>query len=401
MFTEMNPKDLCDYDKNAKKHPKDQIEKLARSFKEEGFHGVIIVDEQNVIIAGHGRKYAAIKAGLKKVPVQVLSGLTEEQKRSKRLGDNKLAESDWLDDLLKDELNHLNQKGYDITLAGFDLSFLDDMDETNANDPEDCPDVTEIESRCAVGDIWQLDRHLLYVGDATNPANVLLLMQGAKADLIVTDPPYNVNYEEKNEHLDKYRGKSKRKKNNIENDKMSDGDFCTFLNKIYENYNLIAKEGAAIYVFYPSSETLNFLNGMVNNSFLFKQMIIWKKNHMVLGRQDYQWIHEPILYGWKEGASHKWYSDRKQTTILEFDKPHRSLEHPTMKPIDLIEYLVCNSSKSSDVVVDLFGGSGSTLIACEKNKRICRTMELDPRYATVIIERFEKYSGKKAVKLGT
>lgn len=398
-FDFIDPKKLVDYDKNAKKHPKEQLEKLARSFKEEGFHGVIVVDENRVIIAGHGRKHAAIKAGLKTVPIQILRGLTEDQKRSKRLGDNKLAESDWLDDILKSELSILNDANYDLSLAGFDTSFLNDLNEENTNDPDDCPEPSDVQIRCALGDTWQLGNHTLYVGDSTDEANVFLLMQDTKADLIVTDPPYNVDYEEKNEYLKKYRPSS-RKKSDIQNDKMTDGDFSTFLNKVYANYNTISKQGAAIYVFFPSSETLNFINGMVDSGWLFKQMLVWKKNHIVLGRQDYQWIHEPILYGWKEGAAHHWYSDRKQTTVLEFDKPARSGEHPTMKPIDILEYLISNSSKQKDVVVDLFGGSGSTLIACEKTKRICKTMELDPKYASVIVERWEKYTGKEAVKLG-
>lgn len=397
-FRKVDPKLLVDYGKNAKNHPKEQIQKLARAFKEEGFHGCVIADENLVIIAGHGRKYAAIEAGLAEIPVQMLHGLTEEQKRSKRLGDNRLAESDWLDDLLKAELSFLRDANYDITLTGFELDFLDSPADVNTNDPDECPEVEQVELRCSFGDIWQLGSHRLLVGDSTDEANIFLLMQNELADLIVTDPPYNVNYEEKNEYMKKYRPSS-RKKSDIQNDKLSNDDFYSFLDKVYKNYNILAKEGAAIYVFFPSAETLNFIEGMINNNFLFKQMLVWKKNHIVLGRQDYQWIHEPILYGWKEGAAHNWYNDRKQTTVLEFDKPARNGEHPTMKPIDILEYLINNSSKKDDVVVDLFGGSGSTLIACEKTNRKCRTIELDPKYASVIVERWEKYTGKKADKI--
>ncbi len=382
------PQKLIDYNNNAKNHPKEQIEKLSRAFKAEGFHGCIIADENLVIIAGHGRKYAAIEAGLDSIPVQILTGLTEEQKRSKRLGDNKLAESNWLDDILKQELNFLSDANYDITLSGFDASFIED-EPINTNDPDDCPEINEVELRCAVGETWQLGSHTLYVGDATDEAAVFLLMQDIKANLIVTDPPYNINYEGKTKDALK-----------IKNDSMSNEDFYSFLDKTFQNYSSISNEGASIYVFHADSEGLNFRKAFIENEFLLKQCLIWNKNQMVIGRQDYQWKHEPILYGWKQGAAHHWYSDRKQTTVLEFNKPQRNGEHPTMKPIEILEYLISNSSNTNDVVVDLFGGSGSTLIACEKTKRICKTMELDPKYASVIVERWEKYSGKTANRIG-
>lgn len=396
-YENISPIKLIDYDKNAKNHPKEQIKKLARAFKEEGFHGCIIADENLVIIAGHGRKYAAIEAGLSEVPVQILSGLTEEQKRSKRLGDNKLGESDWLDDLLKSELKFLNESGYDVTLSGFDLSFIEENKPENTNDPEDCPDVETVELRCNLGELWELGDHRMLVGSATNPADVHLLMENNLAHLIVTDPPYNVDIGGKEEHLIKFRP-NKRKDGHLKNDKMSSDNFYDFLSSAFKNYKDFSLDGAAIYVFYADLEAINFRTAMIDNGFLYKQNLVWLKSHIVLGRQDYQWKHEPIMYGWKEGAAHNWYSDRKQTTILEFNKPQRNAEHPTMKPIELIEYLINNSSKKGDLVIDFFGGSGSTLIACEKTGRICRTIELDPKYASVIVERWEKYSGKQAKK---
>jgi DNA modification methylase len=237
-----------------------------------------------------------------------------------------------------------------------------------------------------MGDLWILGRHRLLCGDSTSIDATERLMGGAKADLIVTDPPYNVAYEGKTTDA-----------LTIQNDKMGTSDFYQFLLDAYTNYFTIAKDGASIYVFHADTEGVNFRKALVDSGFKLSQCCVWVKQTMVIGRQDYHWQHEPILYGWKPSGSHNWYSDRSQTTIWQFDRPMRSTEHPTMKPIALVEYPILNSSKAGDIVADLFGGSGSTLIACEKNARACRTMELDSRYCDVIVKRWQDFTGKEAV----
>lgn len=235
------------------------------------------------------------------------------------------------------------------------------------------------------GDLWKLGDHFLLCGDSTLIDNVEKLMGEDRADLVWTDPPYNVDYE----------GKTKEKLK-IGNDNMGDEDFRGFLRTVYTNMAIVCKPGAGIYVAHADSEGVNFRAALEEGGFLLKQCLIWVKQQFVMGRQDYHWQHEPILYGWKEGAAHSWHGDRKQTTVLKFDRPHRSQNHPTTKPIDLIEYCLRNSSQAGDIVLDLFGGSGSTLIACEKTTRKARLMELAPTYCDVIVRRWEEYTGQKA-----
>lgn len=243
-------------------------------------------------------------------------------------------------------------------------------------------------SKATLRDIYQLGNHRLMCGDSTNKEHLKLLMNGEKADLLITDPPYNVNYEGKTEDSLK-----------IQNDNKSSSEFYEFLKSAFDSVADYLREGASFYVWYASSEVVNFVSSLVDANFLVKQELIWFKNSLVLGRQDYQWQHEPCLYGWKNDGSHMWYGDRKQTTILEFDKPLANKEHPTMKPIPLFDYQIKNSSKKGDKILDIFGGSGTTMIACEHNDRCAYIMELDPRYVDVIINRWEELTGKKAVKL--
>lgn len=308
-------------------------------------------------------------------------GLTEEQKRKYRLLDNKTAEfADWDLDLLAEELDGLDFDGFDF---GFDLD--DELPSATDDDYEPEPPA---EPKAKRGDIYQLGRHRLMCGDSTSQEDVNKLMDGQKADLLLTDPPYNVDYTGKTADALK-----------IENDSMGDETFRQFLIEAFSCADNAMRPGAVFYIWHADSEGYNFRGACHEVGWAVRQCLVWAKNSMVLGRQDYQWKHEPCLYGWKDGAGHSWYSDRKQTTVLEFDRPTRSIEHPTMKPIPLFDYQIRNSTKAGDIVLDLFGGSGTTIIACEQNGRIGYTMELDPRYVDVIIDRWETLTGETAVLL--
>ena len=285
---------------------------------------------------------------------------------------------------LKEIFNEFNFE--DLSLTGYSQEEFDDLTEIfeEAEFLEDEDEVPEIvETRCKQGDIWQLGNHRLMCGDSTIITDVEKLMNGAKADLLITDPPYNVNYE----------GGTGLK---IQNDNMKDGQFWKFLYDAFTNADIVMKEGATFYIWHADSEGYNFRAACRSVEWKVRQCLIWNKNSMVLGRQDYHWKHEPCLYGWKDGASHLWNNDRKQTTVIDFDKPLKNGEHPTMKPVGLFDYQIQNNTKSGDVVLDLFGGSGTTLIACEQNKRIAYLMELDPYYCDVIITRWETLTGQKA-----
>ena len=375
--------DIKPYKNNAKKHPQEQVDNVAESIRTLGWRQPIVLDKDGVIIIGHGRFLAAKKLGLETVPCHYALDLTNEQVKKLRLLDNKLNESEWDFDLLK-----LDAKGLDFSEYSLDWGF-DEEDEETVVEKDDVPEVNEKEPPITqVGDIWKLGNHRLMCGDSTNPHTVEKLMGGGMADLLVTDPPYNVEYEGKTEEA-----------LTIENDAMSSEEFRSFLTKAFKCAFDNIKQGAAFYVWYASREHINFESALNDVGLTVREQLIWVKNSLVLSRQDYHWRHEPCLYGWKEGAAHKWYSDRTQTTVLQFNRPTQNREHPTMKPIDLIAYLVNNSSKKNDIVLDLFGGSGSTLIACEQLGRKCYTMELDERYCDVIIKRWETLTGKKAVKL--
>lgn len=269
-----------------------------------------------------------------------------------------------------------------MTDFGFDLETELEDDEAIDDDYEE--EVPE-EPKSKLGQVYQLGRHRLMCGDSTNPDDVKKLMNGVQADLLITDPPYNVNYEGKQDS-----------KMTIKNDHQEAENFYKFLLEAFTNAKDNMKAGAAFYIWHASSEAVNFNRSAVDAGLSVRQELIWAKNRMIMGRQDYQWQHEPCLYGWADGGSHSWYSDRKQTTILNFDKPPRSDLHPTMKPIPLFDYQIKNSSKSGDNVLDLFGGSGTTLMACEQDGRNAYLMEFDPRYVDVIIDRWEKFTGKTA-----
>lgn len=372
---------LKPYDKNAKKHDKAQIDNVAQSITDFGFVQPIVVDADNVVIIGHCRLEAAKKLKLKEVPCVIADSLSPEDVRRLRLLDNKLNESDWDIDLLNDDLFGLDFDDYDIDWLGGE----DTLSEEEAEPQEDDFDVEdEIEKPTMThkGDVWQLGQHRLVCGDSTLQADVERLMNGDKAELFLTDPPYNVDYVGKTKDALK-----------IQNDAMSDDDFRLFLETAFSNASEAMSKGAAAYIFHANGKTAEFIEAFRTAGFLYKQMLIWVKNTMVLGRQDYQWKHEPCIYGWKDGATHYFVDDRTQTTVINEDKPLRSELHPTMKPIKLLARLIKNSSRVGDIVLDLFGGSGSTLIACEQLNRVCYTMELDEKYCDVIVNRFIAQTG--------
>lgn len=375
--------ELLPYVNNPRKNDK-AVEYVANSIKEFGFKVPIVVDEKNEVIAGHTRLKASKKLGIEEVPVIVAGDLSEEQVRAFRLADNKVSElAEWDTELLDIEIEEIN---FNLELFGFDVK--DDI----GSDSEVADDGFEVNiletSNTKVGDIFQLGRHRLMCGDSTNIEDVKRLVGNQLVDMYLTDPPYNVAYQGKTSDA-----------LTIQNDEMNGADFREFLKKAFGAANEVMKPGAVFYIWHADSEGYNFRGACFETGWQVRQCLIWNKNSMVLGRQDYHWKHEPCLYGWKDGAAHLWASNRKQTTILEFDRPNRNAEHPTMKPIPLFDYQIKNNTKGEDVVLDTFGGSGTTLMACEQNGRNALVMELDPRYVDVIIRRWETFTGLTAEKI--
>ena len=380
---------LIPYANNSRTHDEAQIAQIAASIKEFGFRNPILVDG-NGIIAGHGRLLASRKLGLTKVPTIDCSDLTEAQKKAYIIADNKLAlNAGWDMDLLKVEIEGLTELDFDIDLLGFNAEELDAMlnpviGTDGLTDEDAVPDVPD-EPKTKLGDIYILGNHRLMCGDSCNVTDMEKLANDRQVDMWLTDPPYNVAYE----------GKTKDALT-IQNDSMSNDGFRQFLRDAYVTADTVMKAGAVFYIWHADSEGYNFRGAAHDAGWKVRQCLIWKKSTMVMGRQDYHWKHEPCLYGWKEGAGHLWATDRKQTTILEFDKPNRNKEHPTMKPVALFEYQMLNNTKGGDIILDSFGGSGTTLLAAEKNGRIAYLMELDPKYCDVIVKRWEEFTGKTA-----
>lgn len=376
-------KDLKPYENNPRKND-DAVKYVAESIKEFGFKVPIVIDKNNVIVAGHTRYKAAKKLKMSEVPCIIADDLTDEQIKAFRLADNKVAEkAEWDFDLLNAELDDIID--LDMELFGFEDALQDDAEEAVEDEFEvELP----AEPKSKLGDIYQLGNNRLMCGDSTVLEDVEKLMGGEQADMLLTDPPYNVNYE----------GKTKDKLK-IKNDQMGNDNFRQFLTDAFSNADMVMKPGAVFYIWHADSEGYNFRGACFDAGWTVRQCLIWDKNSMVMGRQDYQWKHEPCLYGWKEGAGHLWASDRKQTTVINFDKPTRNDMHPTMKPIPLFDYQIKNNTKGGDVVLDLFGGSGTTIMACEQNGRRGYSMEYDPRYVDVIVDRWEKFTGAKAVLL--
>lgn len=398
---EKNINEVKPYEKNPRKNDK-SVDKVANSIKEFGFKVPIVIDKHNIIVCGHTRYKAAKKLQLEKVPCVIADDLSDEQIKAYRLADNKVGEdSEWDMNLLSEELEDI----LNLDMSEFGFSFLED-DQEVVEDEYDEPLPEEPKSK--LGEIYKLGRHRLMCGDSTVITDVEKLMGNEKADMLLTDPPYNVDYEGT-------AGK-------IKNDCMEDKKFRQFLTDAFVSAKTVLKPGGVFHIWHADSEGYNFRGACIDADLKVRQCLIWVKNSLVLGRQDFQWMHEPCLsgenplpypeveeyedeeyntclYGWKEGSKHYWFKNRKQTTILEFDKPRVSKEHPTMKPIKMFDYEIKCNTKTGENILDLFGGSGTTIMACEQNGRNAFVMEYDPKYVDVIIDRWEQFTGEKAVLL--
>ena len=391
-----DPATLTPYSNNAKTHPTEQIDKIAASIASFGFDQPIVVDGDGVIIKGHGRREASLRLGLDKVPVLVRDDLSVAEIKAARIADNKTAESPFDEDLLRIELEALMEEDFDLSLTGFDLPEIDDLftaaepDQAGLTEDDEVPEVPE-QPVTRPGDLWILGDHRLLCGDATVLTDVERLLGGQLSDMVFCDPPYGVNYA--NAPKDKLRGKHRP----ILNDNLGAG-FETFLYDACVNILTVTK--GAVYVCMSSSELDTLQKAFRAAGGKWSTFVIWAKHTFTLGRADYQRQYEPILYGWKDGADHYWCGARNQGDVWFFDKPAKNDLHPTMKPVALVERAIRNSSKTRDIVLDPFGGSGSTLIACEKTGRHGRLIELDPKYCDVICRRFEAFSGEAAVLEG-
>lgn len=363
--------------------------KIKNSILEFGYVDPVIINKDYTVIGGHQRLKVLKELQYKEIECIVVD-VDKTKEKALNIALNKIS-GEWDNDKLESLLLELKNEEFNLDLTGFNFDEVDNILKDAIGTKEDDFDIQEAldnieEPTTKIGDVWLLGKHRLLCGDSTQKEQVLRLMNKQDADLIVTDPPYNVDYEGKTSDALK-----------IENDNMGDTEFYNFLLDSFRNMFEIAKCGCGIYVFHADTEGLNFRNAFKTTGFKLAECLVWVKNTFVMGRQDYQWRHEPILYGWKEGASHYFLNDRTQSTVLEFDKPMRNAEHPTMKPVDLMARLIQNSSKEKELIVDLFGGSGTTLIASEQTQRTCYMMELDPKYCDVIIKRWETLTGKKAI----
>lgn len=376
---------LVPYARNARTHSKEQILQLRSSLREFGFVNPVIVDKDLNIIAGHGRIMAAKEEGVTEIPCVFVEHLTEAQKKAYILADNRLAlNAGWDEELLALEFADLKDFGFDLGVTGFDEKEIEKLFADNGNDvADDGFDLTtalEQASFVLPDDKWTLGRHRLICGDATDTDTVKKLMDGRKANLILTDPPYNVAFESASGLK-------------IKNDSMSAEQFYQFLLSSFKNMADNLESGGSAYIFHADTEGENFRRAFREAGFHLSGTCIWVKDSFVMGRSPYQWQHEPILYGWLKTGTHKWYAGRAEATIWSFAKPKRNSDHPTSKPLDLLAYPIRNSSQTNGIVLDTFGGSGSTLIACEQTDRICNMLELDEKYASVILRRYAEYKG--------
>lgn len=385
-ITKLKP---AEYNPRKDLKPEDEeYQKIKRSIIEFGYVAPVIVNSDMTVIGGHQRLKVLKELGYNEVECVVVD-LNKNKEKALNIALNKIS-GDWDNSKLEELLAELKETDIDLDITGFSFDEVDNILKDITGSKEDDFDIQQAldeidEPTTKTGDIWILGRHRLMCGDSTQKEQVLRLMNNQEADMLLTDPPYNVDYEGKTADALK-----------IENDNMNETEFYNFLLDSFRNMYESVKHGGSVYVFHADTEGLNFRNAFKSCGFKLAQCLVWVKNTFVMGRQDYQWRHEPILYGWKEGAGHYFVDDRKQSTVLEFDKPSRNAEHPTMKPVDLLVYLIKNSSKEDNLILDLFGGSGSTLIAAEQTKRKCYTMELDPKYCDVIVKRWETLTGEKA-----
>lgn len=383
---------LIPYVNNSRTHSDEQVAQVAASIQKFGFTNPILVDGEKGIIAGHGRLLAARKLDMKEVPTIELAGLSDAEKKQYIIADNKLAlNAGWDYDMLKLELTDLKEMGEDLKIIGFSDSELAELltddekqGETGDNEAPEPPEV----ATSSPGDVWVLGAHRVMCGDSTKADDLEKLMDGSLADQLITDPPYNVDYES---------GSGMK----LDNDNMEDGDFAQLLNDAMTSAFMALKPGAVIYIWHSDFEADKFIRACRSSGFKVTQCVIWLKDQFVMGRKDYQVKHEHCLYGWKEGAAHLWAADRKQSSVIEVKRPTANKLHPTMKPVELITYQIKNNTKGGDMVLDLFGGSGTTLIAAEKTSRIARLMELDPKYVDVIVERWQDWTGQSAILEGT
>lgn len=380
----------AEYNPRKDLKPEDEeYQKIKKSITEFGYVAPVIVNSNMTVIGGHQRLKVLKELGYTEVECVVVD-LDQKKEKALNIALNKIS-GDWDNDKLEELLAELKQTDIDMDITGFSFDEVDEILKDITGSKEDDFDLdqalNEIEEPISKrGDVWILGKNRLMCGDSTQKEDVIRLMNSQEADMLLTDPPYNVDYEGKTSEALK-----------IENDNMSETEFYNFLLDSFKNMFDSIKYGGSAYVFHADTEGLNFRNAFKSCGFKLAQCLVWVKNTFVMGRQDYQWRHEPILYGWKPGAGHYFVDNRKQSTVLEFDKPSRNAEHPTMKPVDLLVYLIKNSSKENDLILDLFGGSGSTLIAAEQTQRRCYTMELDPKYCDVIIKRWENLTGEKAI----
>lgn len=377
---------LIPYINNARTHSPEQIKKLRSSLREFGFINPVIIDRDFNVIAGHGRIAAAKEENLKEIPCVFADHLSEAQKKAYIIADNRMAmDAGWDEELLRVEIESLQAEDFDVGLTGFDEKEIADLfgsgDETEVKDDDyDLAAALEKAAFVQRGDIWTVGRHRLMCGDATSSEDVSALMGETKANLILTDPPYGVSFKSSSGLT-------------IQNDSMKNEEFYNFLLSAFKCMADHLEKGGSAYVFHADTEGLNFRKAFIDAGFHLAGCCIWVKDSLVLGRSDYQWQHEPVLYGFMQNGKHKWYSDRKQTTIWNFDKPKRNANHPTSKPLDLLSYPIGNSTQENAVVIDTFGGSGSTMMACEQMNRICCMMELDEKYASVILRRYVEDTG--------
>lgn len=418
--------DIKPYELNAKVHPQSQVDDIATSIELYGFVQPLVVDEHNELIIGHGRLLAAQQLGMETVPCVRVTDLTEEEVKALRIVDNKTNESPWDFDKLKTDL-----QGIDLSAFSFDFDFEDDSPEIDIQEVEPVAIREDGAPRTRVGQLWQLGEHRLYIGDSTDPESYQRLTAGAKVDLLLTDPPYNVSLGSSGGHPIRPSEMKQRKRRTdgkiIQNDSMSDEQFFNFLVTFLECAATVMRPGAAFYIWHADTQGKPFRNAVVAAGLQTREVLVWVKNTITLGRQDYQWKHEPCLYGWKDGAAHYFCDSRSiptviedfprlsqmsreelvelikdlregtiSTTILHEDKPSRSEEHPTMKPVRLFARQIKNSTREREIVLDPFGGSGTAIIAAEQLNRRCYMIELDPKYADTILERWETFTGEKA-----
>lgn len=380
--TDINP---AEYNPRKDLKPGDPAyERLKRSMTEFGYVEPIIWNEETGnIVGGHQRYKVLVAEGHTEVECVIVK-MSPEREKALNVALNKVT-GDWEFEALADLIKDLEAQDFDVTLTGFDAAEIEDLfsqvhDKDASDDDYDVNQALEEAAFVKPGDVWLLGRHRLMCGDATNPDDVEKLMDGKKANLVLTDPPYNVDFESASGLK-------------IQNDKQDNDTFYNFLAASFKNMAEHTAPGGSIYVFHADTEGLNFRKAFIEAGFHLSGVCIWKKNSLVLGRSPYNWIHEPILFGWLRGGKHRWFTGRSETTVWNYDKPKKNGEHPTMKPVPLLCYPIKNSSQVNGIVMDLFGGSGSTLIACEQIDRICHTLELDPKYATVIVKRYIEQAG--------